>query len=97
MLTHENKWRAERYGLAATVIDPTAAVRCPIAPLVERTLRKVAPHARDLGCDSELEGIRRILRDGNGAERQLAVHAATGDVGTVTRDIAEMTQSGLGL
>ena len=97
MLTRENKWRAERHGLAATVVDLDGGGPAPIARIVERTLRKVAPHAADLGCDRELEGIRRILRDGNGAERQLAVYAATGDVGTVTRDIAEMTRSGLGL
>ena len=95
-LTRENKWRAERYGLRASVIDLDDGGPVPLAALVERTLRDVAPHARDLGCDRELDGIRRILRDGTGADRQLAVHAATGDVRAVARDIAEVTRSGLG-
>jgi carboxylate-amine ligase len=96
MLTRENKWRAERHGLQATVIDLEGGGSVPIARMVENTLRDVAPHARDLGCDRELEGIRRILRDGNGADRQLAVHASTGDVGAVSRDIADITRSDLG-
>jgi hypothetical protein len=41
-----------------------------------------------------LEGVRRILRDGNGADRQLAVYAATGDPREVARDIANATQAG---
>ena len=44
----------------------------PIAQLIERTLREIASDAREIGCDRELEGISRILRDGNGAERQLS-------------------------
>jgi carboxylate-amine ligase len=95
MLTRENKWRAERHGLAATVIDLEGGGAMPIARQVERTLRAVAPHARELGCDRELEGIRRILRDGNGADAQAAVYAATGDVQAVTRHITEVTRSGL--
>ena len=96
MLTRENKWRAERHGLEATVIDLQGGGPVPIARMIETTLRDVAPHARDLGSDRELEGIRRILHDGNGADRQRAVHASTGDAGAVARDIADITRSGLG-
>jgi carboxylate-amine ligase len=94
-LTRENKWRAERYGLRASVIDLDAGGPMPLTAMVERTLRDVAPHAREVGCERELEGIRRILRDGTGADRQLAVYAATGDVRAVAREIAELTRSGL--
>jgi glutamate---cysteine ligase / carboxylate-amine ligase len=95
VLTDENKWRAARHGLAATVIDLRHGGPVPIAEHVGRTLREIAPYAADLGCDRELEGIRRVLRDGNGADRQLAVHAADGDLAAVTRDIVEVTRSGL--
>jgi carboxylate-amine ligase len=94
-LTRENKWRAERHGLQATVIDVGGAGPIPVVQSVERTLRDLAPHARDVGCDRELDGIRRILRDGNGADRQAAVYRATGDVAAVAREIAAVTQSGL--
>jgi carboxylate-amine ligase len=95
VLTHENKWRAARYGLQATVIDLARGGPVPIARLIERTLAEILPHARDVGCDRELDGIRRILRDGNGAERQLSVYADTGDTREVTRDIADVTQNTL--
>jgi len=49
---------------------------------------------RAVGCDRELEGVRRILRDGNGADRQLEVYAATGDPREVARDIANVMQAG---
>ena len=94
VLTNENKWRAARYGLRATVIDLVMGGPIAITRLVERTLREIAADARAIGCDRELEGIRRILRDGNGADRQLAVYAATGDPRDVTRDIADVTQAG---
>jgi carboxylate-amine ligase len=90
VITHENKWRAARYGLRATVVGPDGPV--PIARMIEVTLGELAPHARELGCDHELDGIRRILRDGNGADRQLRVYGAGGDVAAVTRDIADITQ-----
>jgi carboxylate-amine ligase len=94
VLTHENKWRASRYGLRATVIDPAGGGRIPVGALIERTLGELAPHARELGCDSELDGVRRILREGNGADRQLAVYTATSDTVQVTLDIVEITRTG---
>jgi carboxylate-amine ligase len=97
MLTRENKWRAERHGLEATVVDRGGGGPVPITRMIENTLRDIAPHARDLGCDREVVGVRRIVRDGNGADRQLAVHASTGDIAAVTLDIAEVTGSGLDL
>ena len=66
----------------------------PITQLIEHTLREIASDARAIGCDRELEGVRRILRDGNGADRQLALYAATGDPLEVARDIANVTQAG---
>jgi gamma-glutamyl:cysteine ligase YbdK (ATP-grasp superfamily) len=67
----------------------------PLARLIERTLAEILPHARDAGCDRELDGIRRILRDGNGAQRQLSVYKATGDTREVARDIADASQASL--
>src|SRR6266496_4328686 len=72
ILTTENKWLAARYGLEAPVMDLVAGRRnrVPVAQLVRRTLRELEPHARELGCDAELEGISEILAKGNGSDRQ---------------------------
>jgi glutamate---cysteine ligase / carboxylate-amine ligase len=93
MLTHESKWRAARYGLRASVVDCIDGGPASVAHLIERTLGQLAPHARELGCDRELDDIRRILRDGNGADHQVKVYEASGDDTTaVARDIAAVTQ-----
>jgi carboxylate-amine ligase len=96
-LVSENRWRASRFGLDAELIDLECGAkrRVPVRELVRRTLRAVEPHARELGGERELEGVERILREGNGADRQLQVYAANGDVVEVTRDIAETTVASL--
>ena len=55
---------------------------------IARTLDTIAPSASALGCERELTGVERILRNGNGADRQLETFAATGDTRAVARDVA---------
>ncbi len=90
ILTTENKWLAARYGLQAPVMDLATGRRnrVPVAQLVRRTLRDVEPHARELGCERELEGVRDLLAHGNGADRQRRVWNANRDVVEVVREIA---------
>ncbi|HSC92519.1 MAG TPA: carboxylate-amine ligase [Gaiellaceae bacterium] len=96
ILTSENKWLAARYGLEAPVMDLATGRRnrIPVAQLVRRTLRAVEPHARELGCDRELEGIREILARGNGSDRQLRVFNANRDIVEVVQEIAAATVEG---
>src|SRR5947207_2029027 len=95
ILTTENKWLASRYGLEAPVMDLATGRRnrVPVAQLVRRTLRDLEPHARELGCERELEGIREILSRGNGADRQLRVYNANRDIVEVVREIADSTEA----
>src|SRR6266540_633184 len=94
ILTTENKWLAARYGLEAPVMDLATGRRnrVPVAQLVRRTLRELEPHARELGCERELEGIREILSRGNGAHRQLRIWNANRDIVEVVREIADATE-----
>ena len=94
MLTTENKWLAARYGLEAPIMDLATGRRnrVPVAQLIRRTLRDVEPHAKELGSERELEGIREILARGNGADRQLRVWNANRDIVEVAREIAEATE-----
>src|SRR4051812_723299 len=95
ILTTENKWLAARYGLEAPVMDLATGRRnrVPVAQLVRRTLRDIEPHARELGSERELEGIREILARGNGADRQLRVFNANRDIVEVVREIADATEA----
>ena len=94
ILTSENKWLAARYGLEAPIMDLLTGRRnrVPVAQLIRRSLREVEPHARELGSDRELEGVRDILSRGNGADRQLRVFRANEDIREVAREIAEATE-----
>jgi carboxylate-amine ligase len=97
ILTTENKWLAARYGLEAPVMDLVTGRRnrVPVAQLVRRALREIEPHARELGSDRELEGIRDILNRGNGADRQLRVFNANRDIAEVASEIADATEAAL--
>jgi carboxylate-amine ligase len=75
VIAKENKWRAARYGLDAGIADHGLV---PVRTRIEDTLRDLREHACELGCERELEGIDRILRDGNGATRQLRTFAEGG-------------------
>jgi carboxylate-amine ligase len=94
ILTTENKWLAARYGLEAPVMDLTTGRRnrIPVAQLVRRTLSELEPHARELGCDRELEGIHEILAKGNSSDRQRRIWNANRDILEVVREIAEATE-----
>jgi carboxylate-amine ligase len=95
ILTTENKWLAARYGID----DPVKALctgkrnRGTVAPSSRRTLKTVAPHARELGTAEELAGIEEILRRGNAADRQLRTFNANRDVVEVVRDLADLTEA----
>ncbi len=94
ILTSENKWLAARYGLEAPVMDLATGRRnrIPVAQLVRRTLREIEPHARELGCERELEGVAEIVSRGNGADRQLRIFNANRDIVEVAEEIANATE-----
>ncbi|MBA3567327.1 MAG: carboxylate-amine ligase [Actinobacteria bacterium] len=95
ILTTENKWLAARYGLEAPVMDLGSGRRnrIPVARLVRRTLGVIAPHARELGCERELEGVRDILSRGSSADRQLRIYNTNRDIVEVAREIADATEA----
>ena len=96
ILISENKWLGARYGLEAPVMDLATGRRnrVPVAQLIRRTLRDIEPHARELGAERELEGIKDILGKGNGADRQLRVFNANRDIVEVASEIADATEAG---
>jgi carboxylate-amine ligase len=95
ILTTENKWLAARYGLEAPLMDLETGRRnrVPVAQLVRRRLKEVEPHAQELGSEDALEGIRDMLANGNGADRQLRVFNANRDLVEVVREIADATEA----
>jgi len=95
-LVRENKWQATRHGLEAAVIRADATP-IPIRSLILRTLDELGEAASELDGETELLGIEQIVRAGTGAERQLAVFGATGDIRAVARAIAAETRGAAAL
>jgi glutamate---cysteine ligase / carboxylate-amine ligase len=86
----ESSFRAGRYGLAATIWWE-GALR-PLTDVATVALALARPYARDLGGDDALEEIERVLRDGNGADRMRAAHAAGGMPAVLDRLVRESAE-----
>ena len=94
-LLNENRWRASRYGLEGKLIDFGRKCEVDERELLQEMLEFVAPEIEELGNRSELEHIERIMREGTGADRQLAVWERTQDMKAVVDQIVAETNEGL--
>ena len=83
----ENRWLAARHGLDGELLDHTTGERKGVRELAESLLERLAPHAQDLGCEPQLQGIYDLLRDGNGALRQKMVYDANRDLRELMAEI----------
>jgi glutamate---cysteine ligase / carboxylate-amine ligase len=92
-LIMENKWRAARYGLEGKLIDFGRRIEVPMRDLVEEYLLFVDDVLDELGSREAIAGIRTIVENGNGADRQLRVFKETGDLTKVVDYIIEETES----
>jgi len=72
-LVVENKWRAQRYGIHGTFADEKGDGAVRVAEMLESVLEDVMPHARELGCATEVAHCRSIVAGGTSADAQLAV------------------------
>jgi carboxylate-amine ligase len=95
-LLMENKWRAARYGLDGALIDFGREEEVSTRALILEWLDFVDDVLDELGSRTAIEGIRWILANGSGADRQLAVYTRSGgDVKAVVQYMIEETQAGL--
>jgi glutamate---cysteine ligase / carboxylate-amine ligase len=91
-LLDENRWLAARHGLAAELLDHRTGERRGVREWTEELLGRLRPHAHELGCEAELEGISDLLRSGNGAQRQQMVFEANSDLHELVSEIVERTE-----
>jgi glutamate---cysteine ligase / carboxylate-amine ligase len=87
----ENKWIAARHGLSGQLVDLPRTARVPVGDLARRLMRRLRPHAEELGSADELDGLEDLLENGNGAARQLLVYEANHDLREVVREIIDAT------
>ena len=62
---------------------------------LDEILEFIAPEVEELGSEREMKHIERILEEGTGADRQLAVWERTHDVKAVVDHIVAETYEGL--
>ena len=67
----ENRWVAHRYGTLAFFGDSSnESGRVDVDDFMHELVEKLAPDARELGCEMELRHTLTIIRQGSGADRQ---------------------------
>jgi carboxylate-amine ligase len=86
----EASFRAGRDGIAATLPDGDSLV--PVREITANLLALARPHARELGSDAPLDEIDRIVREGNGADRQRAAHEDGGIAAVLERLVDETAE-----
>jgi carboxylate-amine ligase len=74
MLIEENVWRAQRYGIAESLIDFGRGTLVPYPQLLEEIIRLVSEDAATLDCTGELHHARTILARGTSADTQLRIY-----------------------
>jgi carboxylate-amine ligase len=93
----ENRFLAARDGMEAEFIDPVAERRVPARTQLEPLLEALAPHAYELGCHAELQGVHQLAED-SGAVDQLVVARRPKRLRGLVEALAEVfTASGPGM
>jgi len=91
----ENKWRAQRYGVAGTFVTREG----PVATLdyLDDLIRQIEPDVDALRCRAEIDHCRSIILTGTSADAQLRIYADNEEHGAeaaflaVNRWIADAT------
>ena len=76
-VVQENKWRAARYGLDASIIVGEDSVQ-PVREALRELVQDMRPTADRLGCSGELDLVEQVLQGGASYARQRAMAAASG-------------------
>jgi glutamate---cysteine ligase / carboxylate-amine ligase len=91
----ENKWRASRWGIEGKLIDFGKELEVPFSDLMIEMLAFLDDVVDELGSRREVEGLKWILENGSGADRQLRVYHQSGDLKKVVDYICDETSFGL--
>jgi len=95
-LIMENKWRASRYGIGGKLVDFGREEEVETKQLIGEMLEFVDIEMDELGSRKVIEdGIKFVLKNGTGADRQLDVWQKTRDIRKVVDFICDETVIGL--
>jgi carboxylate-amine ligase len=91
-MIRQNKWRACRYGLDASLVDAATHQSIPARQVVRALLDRLQPRAGELGCTSYLEIVREMTEQPTGSVRQLQHFQETNDLAEVVRRMVERNE-----
>ena len=94
-LIQENKWRAMRGGMDASLIDFGKQQEVSMRDLAVELLEFVDDVVDVLGSRREVTYLETIVREGTSADRQLAVYKQTGHLHAVVDSVAAETVTGV--
>lgn len=95
----ENKWRALRYGLDATIFDFVKGHTISIRDSTHELFDFIDDVLDDLGCRREITYLRTLLNNpwGTGADRQIALYQQSGSLQQVVDFLLQRTLLGVDL
>ena len=94
-LINENKWRSSRYGLDGRMIDFGKQQEVDTRSLIRELLEFIDDVVDELGSRKAIQHVYKILEEGTGADRQLAVYQHTGSLEKVVDYITQQTMEGV--
>lgn len=97
LMTDENRFRAARYGTEGKLIDFAKREEVEFASLFEELYDFVQEEANELGTTKELDYLRTMIKEGNGAIRQRKAFERTKTLEGVIDSIIADTHIGLGV
>ena len=74
MLTNENRWRAQRYGIDRGLVDFGRGAIVAYSELLDEILTLIRDDAEFFGCVAEVEHAREVLNRGTSAHRQISTY-----------------------
>jgi carboxylate-amine ligase len=80
-ITWENKWHAQRYGIAATFVDPFARVPMSAKSWLGQIREFIADDIEVFDCAAEIKRLDRILAEGTSADRQINIFTSARTAG----------------
>lgn len=94
-LLNENKWRASRYGIDGYLIDFGKEEEVNTRALIYELLDFIDPVLDHLGSRHRVQYVHKILENGTGADRQLAVYEQSRNLSSVVDYVSSNFLTGL--
>ncbi len=88
MMVRQNKWRACRFGRAASLVDTYSFEVQTVSQVVNSLIKQLAPHAEQLGCSQYLQHVVKMAHTPSWSDIQKNVLEETNDRAEVVRRLS---------